>query len=459
MVKGGRTQRIDGTEDGISLDVRSAAPVYSTSYNRYVLAILTVVYTLNQMDQGLIALLLQPIKEDLHLTDGQMGFVTGIAFGLFYATLGVPLGRWSDKGDRPKIAALAIGLWGATVMACVLVRTFSQLIVVRVAAGVGESGCMPATYSLLGDYFAAPKDRTKAMTIYMIAGPASALLSFIVGGWLNQHWGWRVAFCVMGIPGLVMAFIVFISIREPRRFQANAKAQSVPSGSVRDVVAEMWRQRSCRHLSIAIILLFTMGLGLSPWYAAFMIRSHGMDTGALGLWMGLIFGIAGLFGVLCGGYVAARWFADNEKAQMRTSALVVGAAAPSLAFFLFLPTQRGALLALVVPTVVCNFFFGPAFSLLQRLVADQMRATTVAMVMLFANLIGMGIGPQLVGLISDMLAPRFGIDSLRYSMLLMSSIALWSGYHFWCVGRTVGRDLCASNTLSRVVAIREPVCP
>jgi len=190
-------------------------------------------------------------------------------------------------------------------------------------------------------------------------------------------------------------------------------------------------------------LLFTLGLGLSPWYAAFMVRSHGMGTAELGVWLGLIFGVSGIVGVLLGGYVAGGWFAQNERSQMRLSALMIASLLPCFILFLLLPEKHQALIALMPLVVVFNFVLGPAFALMQRLVADEMRATTMAVVMLIANLIGMGIGPQFVGILSDLLRPRLGNDSLRYAMLAASLVALWSAYHFWQVGRTVKEDLAA----------------
>src|ERR1700733_313850 len=172
--------------------------MFSEAYKRYVLGALTFVYALNYLDRGLILLLLQPIKDDLHLSDTQLGFLTGIAFGLFYATLGVPIARWSDRGNRVTITSMAIALWGMTVMSCLFVSNFAQLLAARVAAAVGESGCMPPTYSLIGDYFPAATERTRAMAIYMLAGPLAAIVSFVLGGWLNELYGWRVTFFVMG---------------------------------------------------------------------------------------------------------------------------------------------------------------------------------------------------------------------------------------------------------------------
>jgi len=417
--------------------------MFSASYKRYVLGILTFVYTLNFLDRIVIVLLLQPIKEDLHLSDTQLGFVTGIAFGLFYATLGLPIARWADRGDRSKITAIAIGLWGGTVMLCLIVTNFIQLVVARIAAAVGEAGCMPPTYSLVGDYFPAPGERARAMGIYWLASPLSSLVGFVVAGWLNERFGWRDTFFVMGIPGLLAAALVRLTIVEPRVYGGRAQVSERHLPRMVNVLRALWRQRSSRHLILATTLLWTMGLGLAPWYAAFMMRSHGMGTAELGTWLGTIFGLGGTVGTLSGGYVAGRWLIQDERGQMRMTAVVIASLVPCFVMFLLLPQKHQALIALMPLAVVFPFFFGPTYALMQRLVVDEMRATTLAVVMLLANLIGMGIGPQLVGIVSDLLMPLLGSDSLRYAMLAMSFVALWAAYHFWQVGRTVKEDLSA----------------
>jgi MFS family permease len=427
----------------------------SLAYKRYVLLMLTLVYTITSLDQVLMALVLQPIKQDLRLSDTQLGFLTGIAFGLFYATLGLPIARWADRGNRTAIAALAIALWGATVMACLFVTNFTQLVLARVAAAVGGAGGMPPTYSLVGDYFPEPAERTRALTIYMLASPLSNLLSFIAGGWLTERYGWRWTFCLMGMAGLLLALPVGVTIREPRRNSALMSHE--PSPRFGEVLITLWRQKAVRHLSIALILLFTMGLGMGPWYAAFMMRSHGMTTSELGLWLGLIFGLVGMGGILLGGYVAARWFTRDERGQLGLSALAITATVPCVALFLFVPGKYQALAGMVPVALTFNFFLGPVIALMQRLVFDDMRATAIALVMMLATLIGMGVGPQIVGILSDLLAPAFGNDSLRYAMLLMSSVAFWGAYHLWRAGRTVARDLLAiSNAAPPVVRLAAP---
>jgi MFS family permease len=385
-----------------------------------------------------MVLLLQPIKVDLHLTDTQLGLLTGIAFGLFYATLGLPIARWSDRGNRAMIASLAIGLWGLTVMSCVLVSNYLQMLIARIAAAVGEAGCKPPTYSLVGDYFPRAAERTRAMAIYTAGNPLAALIAYMIGGYLNERYGWRMTFYIMGVFGLILAAIVKMTVRDPRK-ELNRTAEPGPSIAVS--LKMLWAQSSFRHLTIALVLLYTMAQGLSPWQAAFMVRSHGMGTAELGLWLGLITSGAGVTGILLGGYIASRWLADNERGQMNMSAVAVACSIIPYIAFLILPGEHAALLALIPKILIFNIFTGPTYALMQRLVADDLRATMMALVMLLANVIGMGIGPLTVGLLSDWLAPAVGTDSLRYAMLLMSFVALWAAVHFWKAGQSVGKDL------------------
>jgi len=188
-----------------------------------------------------------------------------------------------------------------------------------------------------------------------------------------------------------------------------------------------------------------MSFGLSPWYAAFLIRSQGMDTAELGLWLGLIVAVGGTVGVLIGGYVSGTWFANDERAQLRMCAVTVALLVPCLAAFLLLKEKYQVLAALVPLVMAMNLFFGPVFALLQRLVADEMRATVLAVVMLLANLIGMGAGPQIVGILSDRLMPTYHQDSLRYAMMIMSLVALWGAYHFWQAGDIVKEEISARD--------------
>jgi MFS family permease len=359
------------------------------------------------------------------------------------------MARWADRGNRVSLTSIAIGLWGLTVMSCLFVANFTQLVASRIAAAVGEAGCMPPTYSLVGDYFPAPAGRVRAMAIYLTGAPIAWLASFSLGGWLNDLYGWRAAFFAMGVPGLLVAAVVKLTITEPRASSAGGAVSQQRLPPLRQVLGSLWHQRSSRHLILAVILTFTTQIGLIPWYAAFLIRSHGATTGELGAWLGPIFVISGTSGLLIGVYVVDRWIAADERGQLRWTALITALFVPCFVSFLLLPQKSGALISLV-PIVVCaNCILGPTFALLQRLVIPEMRATTMSIVMLVANLVGMGVGSQGVGVLSDVLVPSFGNDSLRYAMLFVALLSIWSAWHFWQAARTVRADLAVLATHAR----------
>jgi MFS family permease len=422
---------------------RSDAATTGPLYRRYVLSILTLAYTLTFLDRGLISILLQPIKEDLRLTDTQLGFLTGMAFALFYATLGLPVARLADRSNRASIISLAIGSWGLVLACCMFITSFTQLVASRIAASIGESGVMPPAYSLLGDYFPASAERARAMSTFMLAIPVASLVSFVLGGWLNDHWGWRWSLFVMGLPGFATALLIRYTVKEPRAAIDRCKQvlHRSKETSLRELLVVFWQRRSIRHLTLALIVLYTMGFGLSPWYAAFMIRSHHMSTAEVGLWLGVIFGICGLAGTWLGGYVISRWFGGSAQSQMRVSALAIAVVAPLYVLFLLVPGKREAL-AMLIPLIIAgSFIFGPTFALLQEIVDETVRATALAVVMLLANLIGMGLGPQIVGLLSDYFEPIYGQQALRYAMTVISLLSLVSAYHLWRGSQAVIADV------------------
>jgi MFS family permease len=404
----------------------------------------TLVATLNTLDTGLIALLLQPIKEDLHLSDTQLGTLTGIAFGLFYATAGLPIARWADRGNRVSIICVATLLWGATMMSCLLVTNFLQLALTRLAAGIGQSGCMPPTYSLLADFFPSVAGRARAQAVYWLNSSLSSLIAFVFGGWLSERFGWRVLFFMLGVPAIVVALLTKMTIKDPRTKRVDPQPAKRALAGALQVLTTLWRRPASKHLMLAIILMWILGYGLAPWYAAFMMRVHGMSTWELGIWLGVILGICSVAGTLLGGYVAAHWRVHDERTQTRLRALSIAAQVPLFVAFLLWPSKHGALIALMPAGLLGGFYIGPTFGLLQRLVEPEARAMAFAIVMLFANLIGMGVGPESVGLLSDWLTPMLGTESLRYAMLCMQVTALWAAYHCWQIGATVNADLAAA---------------
>ena len=416
------------------------APV-SRSRANYVLAILVIVYVFNFVDRQILSILLQPIKDELQVSDTAMGFLTGFAFALFYTFAGIPIARWSDRGTRRTIIAIGLAVWSAMTAASGLARSFVQLAIARVGVGVGEAAASPAAHSMISDLYP-PERRATALAIYTMGANLGILLGMILGGWLNELFNWRVAFFVVGLPGLAMALIVRFTVPEPPRGQsegAAATAGDLPSTG--EVFEYMWGMRSFRHVSGAAALYAFAGYGFTIWAPTFLIRVHGMSTGEVGTWFGLIAGIGGAAGALLGGALCDRLGARDARWTMWVPAIGAVLGIPPLVAFLLWPTAMGALLFYIPAIVFSAFYVGPTFSTTQTLAKLRMRALASAFILFVINLVGLGLGPQMVGILNDVLAGSFDDEAIRYSLLIVAVTNLWGVVHSLLAARTLRADL------------------
>ena len=245
---------------------------FTPAYSNYVLGVMFVAYVFNFVDRQIISILLEPIKKDLQVTDTLMGFLTGPAFAIFYATLGIPIARWADFGVRRSIIALGTAVWSLMTAASGFAQNFFQMSLARIGVGVGEAALSPPAHSLLADYFPVER-RATALGIYSMGIHIGILFGVLAGGWLDEFWGWRRAFVVVGLPGLLVAAVVQFTVREPVR----ATSGAMPS--VREVVSFLWSLRSFRHLSFATGLVAFAGYAFATWAPTFLRRVHDMSGG------------------------------------------------------------------------------------------------------------------------------------------------------------------------------------
>jgi predicted MFS family arabinose efflux permease len=424
-------------------------------YKGYLLTILMVVLAFNSVDRLALGLVLQNIKTDLQLSDTQLGFLTGIAFAIFYSVMGIPIARWADRGNRVRIISLTTAIWSAAVCLCALAGNFAQLLLIRIGVAVGEAGCIPPAHSLIADHFQRA-ERPRAVARYMLGGPLSAVIGFFVAGWLNELYGWRMTFAILGAPGLALAVLTRLSLREPRT-QSPASHESAgiadvgrngitPSSatpSMREVFVTLWANATFRHLLLCFSVKSFFTYGIAKWQPAFFIRTHGLGTGELGTWLAVIYGVGGLVGTYWGGEWASRHAANNERLQLAAMAVLYCIFAVLFALVYLAPNRYWAFGFLSLAVVGMTMVSGPLFGTLQTLVPDRMRAVSIAIIYLFANLIGMGLGPLAAGALSDTLRPWAGQDSLRYALLALSPAYFWGAWHLWRASRTVTRDLQA----------------
>jgi MFS transporter, Spinster family, sphingosine-1-phosphate transporter len=440
----------------------------SVRYRNYMLGVLLVVWAFNGVDGFALGLVMQDIKLDLHLTDTQLGLLTGIAFALLYSIMGIPLARWADRGNRVTILSLTALVWSALVALCGLARNLPQLLALRIGVGIGEAGCMPTSQSLISDYFSRA-ERPRAMAIFFLGDALGVFIGFFVAGWLSQLYGWRVMFQAIGLPGVALAVLVRLTLREPRlelARRANGTQRAVAAGptddsseslgesspatrpSLKAVFITLWSNRTFQHLLVYIATQTFFVYGMAQWQPAFLIRTYGLKSGELGTWLAVINGVAILVGRYWGGELASRFAANNESLQLKAVALAAISYPVLSACIYLVPNRYMAFTFMVLAALPLNMTAGPLYALVLSIVPAPMRAMTVAVILFCACLIGNGLGPLLLGSLSDALAPRFGEQSLRYAMLALCPGLLLPAWHVWRASKTVRRDLLsvAENT-------------
>lgn len=409
------------------------------NYKYYLLTIMLLVGAVSVFDRFIFALALQPIKQDLSLTDTQLGFMSGIAFAAFYALAGIPIARWADNGNRITLATITTGLVGLMVAICGTVTNFYQMLMARAGVAVGEAGCMPTAQSLLADYFDR-SERPQAMAIYAMFYPISMVIGYLLGGWLLEELGWRKTFIVLGLPAIVVALIVKLTLKEPR-VEIRKKTHSPPRQSMLAVLKILYAIPSFRYLLICSCVFNFFVMGTGQWQASFFIRSYGMGTTELGAWLALMWGVFGIVGNYLGGFLATRFAASQEKRQMNGLAIAVLLLGVTNACIYLAPDQSLAMACIAIFAVLGTVSNGPFFSAVQCLVPENMRSVSLALIFLFAHLIGFGFGPLFIGILSDWWRPIAEEESLRYALAAISPIVLWSAYYYWKAGNSIAEDI------------------
>jgi MFS family permease len=422
-----------------------ASPAPSSGYARYVLGILFVVYVFNFIDRQILSILLPSIKADLEVSDTALGFLTGFAFALFYTVAGIPIARYADRGTRRTVIALGLAVWSVMTAASGLARVFWQLALARVGVGIGEAACSPPAHSLLADYFP-PERRATALSIYSSGIHFGILFGLVAGGWINEFFGWRTAFMVVGLPGVLLAVLVRLTVREPSRgaSEAGAVDQEVPDA--REVLAFLWKLPSFRHLSIGSAFMAFAGYGLASWTPTFLVRVHGMGTGEIGTWLGTITGVFGALGAFLGGTLTDRFGPRDSRWRLWIPAIGAVLSVPFIFLLLFWPEPHVALLLSIPSTVMGAMWLGPTFAMTQTLAKVRMRAVASAILLFIINIIGLGFGPQTVGILNDVLDPRFGEEAVRWSLAGVAAVAsLWGAIHYLLGARSLEVDLRAKH--------------
>ena len=406
----------------------------------YVLAVLTGVYALNIADRFCISTLLEPIRQELQLSDSRVAFLTGVALALFYVTVGIPVAVLADRANRRNIIAIAVAVWSAMTAVCGLAQNYWQLLLGRFGVGIGEAGGTPPSTSMLADKFR-PAQRPMALTIFALGACLGAWLGSSVAGSIAEQYGWRGAFLALGIPGVLVAGLVWLTVREPRRGQFDS-ASAAREGSFSATLRFLRTQRSATHLVLGVSVATLWSWGLMWWTPTFLQRSYHMTVGEAGRLLGPMHLVAGTAGTVLAAWLMSRRGAADPRYVTRLLGWVTAATTvPSIALYWVSSLDVATILLWIfVPAVY--FYIGPILGLLQNVLPAHMRATVCAIALFTANVANLIIAPQVVGWLSDYFAASFGAgtESLRWALLILAPTGFWAAWHLWTSGATIRED-------------------
>ncbi|MEQ8697889.1 MAG: MFS transporter [Bauldia litoralis] len=412
----------------------AAASAGAADRRRYVLVVLTLVGAFNHFDRHLLAILLERIKADLVLSDLQLGLLSGVVFGGVYAIMGIPISLLAARSNRRNIIVVALTVWSALTVACGVAQNFWQLALARFGVGIGEAGGTAPSHSMISDLYPEGR-RAGAMAFYGAGANLGLFLAMIVGGTVAALFGWRWAFIVAGVPGLILALVV-IRLPEPVREAGLAGAPSLANlGLLRATLGVLRRDPCLRNVIAGTTLNAIVIYGMLAWVASYLIRVHDLSLQVVGIYMAIVLGLIGGAGTILGGIVADRLARRHRRwyCWVIAGAILVGM--PFMLVFLITDVTALALTVFVAATVFGAVFLGLIFSILHDRVDSAMRPVASAITLFVVNLLGLGIGPVLVGALSDYVFP--GGDGLRYALVAIQVLGLWAALHYFLGGRAL----------------------
>ncbi len=395
----------------------------SPAYARYVLFVLFLVGVFALVDRQIFGMLIDPIKQEFAVSDTWLGLATG-SFALFYGAAGIPIARLADRGSRRNILALGLGAWSALTLLSGLTVNFAQLVIARLAIGVGEAAGTPTAHALIADYFP-PERRARALSIYTAGASAGVFCAYLIGGWIQELWGWRGVFLALGAPGVLLAIVVRVTIKEPRRGRFDARPATPMSTG--DALRKLLGQSAYRLVLMSFALHSLAHSAASTWYPAYLGRVHGMAPREIGTLLALGSAAFMAFGVITGGIMTDRLAANDRRWLLRLPGFASLAYAPLSILFLFSPSRELALVGLASSAFLLGIAIPGMHSTIQELADSTTRATAAAVNLVILTLVGSGLGPTFVGVLNDLLAARLGDGAVRWSLALAALVGGGSG--------------------------------
>jgi MFS family permease len=412
----------------------------SPGYANYVLGVLFIVYVFNFIDRQLLSVFIGPIKAEFGASDTQMGLLAGFAFALLYTFAGIPIARLADRRSRRNIIAIGLAVWSAMTVATGLVRNFTQLAIARVLVGIGEAAGSPPSHSLIADYF--PLDRrATAFAIYTSGAFVGSALAYLGGGYLREYFDWRTAFIVVGAPGLLVALLVRFTVREPPRGASEQRTGEAGESTLGETLRFLAQSRAWLCLMAGFSLVSVTSYAVLMWGFEFFGRVHGMAPIAIGNWMGIIVGLGGSIGTVVGGRLFDHLVKDSATRSLYVPVLVTLAGFPLGVYSLLAHSPTVALWCFFPFYLLLSVYLPAMYSNNQQLARLHMRATAAAVMLFIVNIVGAGLGPLIVGAVSDYLAPQYGEASIRYALVCSLMIGAVGTLILLLAGRNLEADL------------------
>ncbi len=423
------------------------AAAFTQARRNYMLALLTLVYTFNFIDRQIVVILQESIKADLHLSNFQLGLLSGLSFALFYCVLGIPIARWADHSNRSRIIAGGLAIWSGMTALCGMAQNFVQLFFARVGVGVGEAGCSPPAHSIIADLYP-KKSRASAFSVYNTGIYIGIMTGFMIGGLLEPHIGWRMTFMVIGLPGILFAAILLHQLKEPPRGLADGVVETSPTVPLGEVLRVMWSRRSFRHLALASGFTAFV-LYAANFLAPFLSRVHGMNTAAIGVQLGIAQAIGGAGGALLGGFLTDRLARRDVRWYAWFPAICVSIALPFNVAAFLVPNSLAAIVLANIALFFSITYLGPTLAMVQSVVSMRMRALSSSVLFFVLNILGLGLGPTITGALADIFSKNYEMgeaEGLRVAMISVSFVALLAAWQYLLGARHYKADLAANES-------------
>ena len=418
----------------------SAKLYENKSYGYFVLGVLTTVYSFNFIDRQLLVILQESIKAEMGLSDTQLGLLSGFSFAIFYVSFGIPLAKLADSWIRRDVIVISLTIWSSMTAVSGFAQNFIHLLLARIGVAIGEAGGSPPAHAMVSDIFN-QQQRATALAIYSTGINIGILFGFLLGGWINEFYGWRIAFLVVGLPGIALAIFLKLAVAEPTRGMAEEKVDEGSAPKLNETLKLLWSRKSFRHLSIACGIHAFVSYGAGNFIPSLFLRLHDIETGELGTWLALS-SVAGGIGTFMGGYLSDRLGKQDPRWYQWVPAITTLIYLPFTLFIYLTDQTYLALMTTFITGMLFNAYLAPNLAITHSLVGLRMRAMSSAILFFILNFIGLGFGPMVIGFVSDMINPTYGIESIRYALLIVIPIStIWSATHYFIAARHIRSDL------------------